>query len=131
MNWVKINGKAYDVLVTSIERNFTVLYTENTGRTLAEGSPLILDPLGTSYGHKVAFRRRKDNFKAFDDLWECISMPRSQGVEVDIVYNQTTLRYSAYCSTGTQSLKRIAKNGDVCWDELLVDFIPMYTQVEA
>lgn len=41
MNWVKINGKAYDVLVTSIERNFTVLYTENTGRTLAEGSPLI------------------------------------------------------------------------------------------
>lgn len=131
MNICTINGRIYDVYILSIERNYNILYSENTGRTLAPGAPLILDPLGTFYGHKVTFARKKNNIKEFDDLWECLSQPRTDGITVKIVYNQTTIEYDAYCSTGTQPLKRVYKDGAVMWGELTANFIPMKAQVKV
>ena len=129
MEWVVIDGKAYDVLVVDVERNFNKLYTQNTGRTLAMGAPLILDPLGTFYGHKVTFARRGKEVAAFDELWDYLSQPRFVGMDVKIIYNQSVLEYEAYSSTGMQKLNHVAKDGTVYWDAFQVNFIPMKAQV--
>ena len=129
MNWVVIEGKAYDVLDQDVERNFNILYTENTGRTLAEGAPLILDPLGTFYGHKITFARRKNNVSDFDSLWDFLSQPRVVGINIKVVYNQDVLQYDAYVSSGTQKLNHIDRNGTVYWDAMQANFIPIRAQV--
>ena len=132
MDWIVIDGKAYDVLVIDVERNFNILYTENTGRSLAEGAPLILDPLGTFYGHKVTFAKKRGHESDFDALWDYLSQPRVIGIDVKLVYNQGVLNYEAYVSNGQQKLKYIRENenGDVVhWDSFQVNFIPIKAQV--
>lgn len=126
-----INGRSYNVHILSIERNYNILYSDNTGRTLSSGAPLILDPLGTFYGHKVTFARKRDDVKEFDELWECLSQPRRDGINIKIVYNQTMIEYEAYCSSGTQPLKKVTKDGVMFWGTLTANFIPMKAQVEA
>ena len=68
MNYCVINGRSWDVIVTAIEESFSILYTENTGRTLAIGAPMTLDPLGTFFSHKVTFKRCKENVEEFDGI---------------------------------------------------------------
>ena len=34
MNYCVINGKSYDVIVTAIEESFSIIYTEDTGRSV-------------------------------------------------------------------------------------------------
>ena len=58
MNYFRINGINYEVVVTGIVENFNILYSDNTGRTLADGAPITLDPLGTFIGHKVTIKRK-------------------------------------------------------------------------
>ena len=59
MDWFKLNGKECNVIVTELSENFTILYSENSGRTLEDGAPMYLDPLGTFVGHKVKVKRRQ------------------------------------------------------------------------
>jgi hypothetical protein len=130
MNYFAIEGKEYDVIVTGIEESFSILYTENTGRTLGTGAPMTLDPLGTFFTHKVTFRRNKENYEDFDELFDFLSTPRFDGFEVEIVHNQTTLKYKAYVSQGTRKLtKIIQKIKKVLWGELDVSFVPIEAQV--
>ena len=49
MEYVKIGGKVWDVLVTEITESFSILYSENTGRTMSQGAGITLDPLGTFF----------------------------------------------------------------------------------
>ena len=62
MDYVKIDGTAYDVLVINIEESFNILYSENTGRTISTGAKMTLDPLGTFIGHNVTFKRSSTFF---------------------------------------------------------------------
>lgn len=129
MDYCKINGISYDVLVTAISENFNILYSENTGRTTGNGA-MTLDPLGTFYGHKVTFRRKKENTAEYDELFMVLSKPRYDGIEVDIAHNQETMRYRAYVSQGERALKRIdEKNQKIYWDEFSANFVPMEAQV--
>lgn len=128
--WVKIGGKAWNVRVLEIEESFNILYTEKTGRTLAPGAPMTLDPLGTFYGHKVTFARRQGAYSEFDDLYDFLSKPRYSGITVDIVHGQSTLNYKAYVSSGSRSVKQINdKSNVVLWDTFQADFVPMKAQV--
>lgn len=130
MNYCCIDGKNYDVIVKSIEESFTVLYTENTGRTIAIGAPMTLDPLGTFFSHKVVFKRSKDNFKEFDKLYDFFSIPRYGGFPIEIVHNQTTIKYEAYVSQGSRPLQRISRDFlKIFWGEMSIDFIPIKAQV--
>jgi hypothetical protein len=129
MDWVKIGGKGYDVIVTNIEESFTILYTENTGRTLSRGA-MVLDPIGTFFSHKVTFKRSKDNAEEFDKLYNYLTTPRYDGIQIEIVHNQTTLKYEAYVSQGSRKLLKIVeKIRKVFWGELSVNFIPMEAQI--
>ena len=130
MDYVKIGGKAYDVLVTEISENFNILYSENTGRTMSVGARMTLDPLGTFFGHKVTFQRKQGNEAEYDALFDYVSRPRFDGVPVEIVHNQTVLKYDAYISNGERALKRIdAKTGKVYWGEFSLNIVPMEAQV--
>lgn len=129
MDWFKINGRAYNVIVTSLEENFNVLYGENTGRTLAQGT-MVLDALGTFFGHKVEVRRRSGFEAEFDELYKLVSRPMNEGLEVEIIHCQEMAKYEAYISNGKRGLKRIdEKTGKVYWDALSLNIIPMKAQV--
>ena len=130
MDYCKIGGRSYDVLVVAIEENFNILYSENTGRTMSRGAKMTLDPLGTFYGHKVTFRRKNGKEEEYDDLFDYVSRPRYDGILVELVHNQSTLEYNAYISQGTRALKRIDEKTDkVCWDEFSLNMVPMEAQV--
>lgn len=128
MEYCKINGKAYDVLVVSIEESFSVLYSENTGRTISEGARMTLDPIGTFISHKVTFKRSRDNFADFDALFDFLTKPKTDGFPVEIAHNQTVLKYEAYVSSGSRAIQRILNN-KTFWGELSVTFTPMEAQV--
>lgn len=130
MNYCKIGGRNYNVIVTEITESFEILYSENTGRTMSRGAGMTLDPLGTFFGHKVKFQRKKGYEKEFDALYDYISRPRYGGIPVEIVHNQTTIKYNAYISKGSRALKRIdEKTNKVYWDELNLNIVAMSAQV--
>lgn len=130
MDWFKINGKAYNVLVTKLEENFNVLYGENTGRTLADGAPMVLDAIGTFFGHTVEVRRISGYEAEFDELYRLVSRPINDGFDIDIVHCQDIANYKGYISNGKRGLKRIdQKTKKVYWDALSLNIIPMKAQV--
>ena len=76
MNYCKIGEKEYNVLVMAIEENFTILYGEGTGRSVAPGARMILNPLGTFFGHKVTVKRKQGFESEFDKLFNFLAQPR-------------------------------------------------------
>ena len=128
MDYLKIGGRAYDVLVMSIEESFTILYSENTGRTLSEGAEMTLDPLGTFFSYKVGIRRKTGFEKEFDDLCDYISTPRNGGIDIEILHNQNTWNFKGYVSNGNRAVEKI-QNGKVFWGETTLNIIPMKAQV--
>ena len=130
MDYVKIGGKAYDVLVTEISENFNILYSENTGRTMSVGARMTLDPLGCFVGHKITFQRKQGKEAEYDALFDYVSRPRFDGIPVEIVHNQTVLKYDAYISNGERAVKRIdPKTGKVYWGEFALNIVPMEAQI--
>lgn len=130
MNYCVIGGKAYDVIVTAIEESFTILYSDNTGRSTGISAPMILDPLGTFFSHKVTFRRSKENVQEFDALYDFLTAPRYDGFDIEIAHKQTILKYKCYVSQGTRTLQRIAERlKKVLWGEMTIDFVPMEAQI--
>ena len=130
MEYVKIGGKVYDVLVTELSENFNILYSPNTGRTISAGARMTLDPLGTFIGHKITFRRKQGREAEYDELFDYVSKPRYDGIPVELVHNQTTISYDAYISQGERALKRIDPNsGVVYWDQFSVNIVPMEAQI--
>ena len=130
MEYVKIGGKVYDVLVTELSENFNILYSQNTGRTISAGARMTLDPLGTFIGHKITFRRERGREAEYDELFDYVSKPRYDGIPVELVHNQTTISYDAYISQGERALKRIDPNsGVVYWDQFSVNIVPMEAQI--
>lgn len=130
MNYFKINGRTFNVVVTAIEENFTILYSENTGRTESLGAEMTLDPLGTFYGHVVTVKRKKGYDRDFDNLYNLVSRPVYDGWDVEVVHNQETISYRAYISDGKRALKVIdEKNNTVHWDSLQLNIVPKKAQV--
>lgn len=129
MDYFKIDGRVYDVIVTAIDESFNILFSENTGRTMAPGAPMVLDPLGTFFGHKVTVQRKSGRELEYDDLYNKVSKGTKIGRDVEIVHNQETIKYKAYVSSGGRSLKKIGKDGKVYWGELQLNIVPLEAQV--
>jgi hypothetical protein len=129
MDVFKIDGRSYDVLVTDLEEKFNILYSENTGRTMSTGARMVLDPLGTFFGHKITVKRKPGKERDFDELYDYISRPRYDGVSVEVLHNQTMLEYDAYVSNGKRSAIRVNNSNNVYWDELQLNIVPMEAQV--
>lgn len=137
MNILIIGNDTYDVLVTSIKESFSVLYSNNTGRSLGNGAPMELDPLGTFFNYEVTVRRRQGCEDQYDALFDFVSQPSRDGVMVNIIHGQSLWKnedgtdkpFEAYISQGARSLRRIDKNGKVYWDEMTLNIVPIKAQV--
>ena len=130
MEYVKIGGIAWDVLVTEISENFNILYSENTGRTMSVGARMTLDPLGCFIGHKITFQRKQGNETEYDRFFDYVIQPRYDGISVEVVHGQSTLKYDAYMSSGERALQRIdPKTNKVYWDKFSLNIVPLEAQV--
>ena len=136
MHYFRINGRSYNVIVTSLEESFEILYTENSGRTLADGAPMTLDPIGTFFGHKVTIKRKVGFESEYDDLYLLLAKPRKVAKTEDallfeVAHLQDSIAYRAYVSNGVRALKRIdEENGKVYWGELSLNIVPIEAQVK-
>lgn len=130
MDVFKLNGKAYNVNVLELTESFSILYSDNTTRTLAPGAPLYLAPLGTFISHVITVSCKKGHEEECDSLYEFLLIPRYKGINVKVVHGQESIEYKAYVSQGERPLKRIdEKSGKVYWDKLKINIIPMKAQV--
>jgi hypothetical protein len=129
-DWLQIDGRAYDVSVLSIRESATILYSDNTGRTISAGARMTLDPLGTFIGHRITVKRKGENVKEYDRLYNYITKPRYDGMRVKAVHDQTTIDYDAYVSTAEREVQRIDDAGKkVYWKEMEINIVPMEAQV--
>ena len=135
MNYFKVDGKSYNVVVTSLEESFEILYTENSGRTLASGAPMTLDPIGTFFGHKVTIKRKNGFEEEYDELYNLLSKPRrvektEDALLFEAAHLQDSIAYRAYVSKGVRQIQRIDENlGKTYWGELSINIIPIEAQV--
>lgn len=130
MNYFEVNGKSYDVIVTNIQRSAKIMQSENAGVTIGSGAEEILDPIGTFVSYSVTVKRRKGYEKEFDELWDILTRPIYDGVFVNIVYNQSTIKFKAKFSVDAQSIERIdKKTGKVYWGEMNINIVPTKAQV--
>jgi hypothetical protein len=130
MSYFIVDGIEADAIVTSCTETANILDSENTGRSIAIGAPMILDRLGTFYGNVVTFERKADHFAAYDDLWAKLTSPTNDGYDITIVHNQSTWSYKAYCTVSDRQLERIdSDTGKVYWASFEATFTPMEAQV--
>ena len=131
MEVVRIGGRLWKVHITEITESFSILYSENTGRTMAEGT-MTLDPIGTFYNYKITFSREQGQEKEYDELFNYLAVPRYDGLEVNIIHNQALWEkpFMAYVSQGERALKRVdPKTKKVYWDKFTANIIPMKAMV--
>lgn len=129
-DWLTIDGVWYDVVVTEISENASILYSSNTGRTVAIGAPMVLDPLGTFIGHNITVKPKKSNPAAFDALFEKLIQPIYDGVYVKAVHGQKTISYQAYVSAAERAVKRIDDEKNIVyWQEMSINIVPMEAQI--
>lgn len=129
MNYVKINGIAFDVdvAISNIEESFSVLDGENAGRTMS--GRMVRDIIGSYIGHKITFFNGKGN-KGFDALWDyLVSHSIDNSVMLEAADGQATISYEAYYTSGVRTLGKVV-NGVNQWDEIEVNFISMDAQVK-
>ena len=131
MDYLKIGGRVWNVNVLAMSESFNILYGENTGRTIAPGARMVLDPLGTFYGHRITVGRKKGDTNELDKLFEYVSQPRYDGIAVEAVHGQKTITYDAYISNGERTVKRIdVENELVEYEAFEMNIIPMEAQVK-
>ena len=146
MKWFKIDGKEYSVKVFEPKESFTILYSDNTGRTLDEGAPMVLDPLGTFFNYTLTVGKIKGSEEDFENLWEYISFPRNEALQVVLPRGRKKLwettddsgnqveGFYAYVSSGKRGIKKIVEDvegnlQDVEYEAFSINFIAMKAQV--
>lgn len=133
MDYVIIDGRKWNVLVTNIEESYSILYSDNSGRTISQGAPMVLDPLGTFFNYKITFARKRYHEKEFDELFDFLSLPRYDGIDVNIIHGQQLWDkpFKAYVSSGARAVKRIDTNTKrVYWDSFTANIVPIEAQVK-
>lgn len=129
-NWFEIDGRSFNVTVTEITETGTVLYSDNTGRTIAQGAPMTLDPLGTFYNYKVTVKRKGENLDEYDSLFTFVTQPRYKGYTIKIVHNQRTWQFEGYISTAERQVSKIDDNNKkVYWKEMSLNIVAIKAQV--
>lgn len=140
MKWFKIDGKEYQVRVFEPEESFTVLYGENTGRTLDNGAPMVLDPKGTFFNYTLTVGAMRGYELDFERLWAYLSTPRNEGVRLEFPRSSRQMwrtdgevGFDAYVSTGKRKIKKIIEDvdgelKDVVYDTFAINFIAMKAQ---
>lgn len=128
--WLDIDGQRFNVTVLSIKESGTILYSDNTGRTMAVGAPMTLDPLGTFYNYTITVKRNGDDLDDYDRLYDYVMKPRYKGMTITALHNQGTQTFEAYISAAEREVNYIDDNGEnVYWKEMTLTITAMKAQV--
>ena len=119
-----VDGKKYNVLVTSLARKFQVLDGKNAERTLS--GAMIRDIIGTFYNYEITILPAVGMYGDYDALYEVLSAPQDSH-RIVVPYAQSTLTFNAYVTAGQDNLIR-KKPGEAYWTGLSVQFIAMAPQ---
>lgn len=125
-----LDGQSYNVGVKSVNESFTVMYTENTGRTSARGAPMQLDAIGTFFSHEVTIFPRQGFETDFDSIYHKLSRPSNIPILVSIVHEQKMLNYDAYVSSGSRPVRK-KTHDKTYWGEFTFTLTPITAQVIA
>lgn len=129
-DWLDIDGQRFNVSVMSIKESGTILYSDNTGRTMAVGAPMTLDPLGTFYNYTITVKRNGDDVDDYDRLYDYVMKPRYNGMTITAPHNQGTQTFEAYISAAEREINHIDDNGEkVYWKEMSLTITAMKAQV--
>ncbi len=121
-----IDGRGYRVHVLELTRKFSVLDTENTGRTL--DGRMYREPIGTFYNYTMTVAPMGDS-EDLEKFWEVISKPQISH-NCQFPYGQSTISQHMYITSGEQTLIRSGEEGNF-WGEITVNFIAMSPKVVA
>lgn len=122
-----LDGNKYDVHVVALHRTFSVLDTDQSGRT--QDGEMYREPIGTFYNYTMTVRARTGKTEELDAFWEAISQPTASHVCV-FPYNQTTLTQRMYVTGGEQNMQYLTADA-AHWGDLTVNFIAMRPKVVA
>ena len=114
-----IDGKEYDMFVTSLERKATIKDGKNSTTTLS--GEYKRDVAGTYYDYDMEIEFRSSDAKRYDDMYEVITAPQNQPHSVTLPYGQRTITFDAYISTVNDAIKR-KRSGMTAWGGLSLEF---------
>lgn len=120
-----MDGIAYQVDVTDLTCKFSVLDTEQTGRT--QDGKLYREPIGTFYNYSMTVAAKPNHRADFDAFWEAISQPVASHI-CTFPYGQQTLSQRMYVTSGEKAL-RLLKPEFADWGAVTVNFIATEPQV--
>lgn len=123
----KLDGKTYDLWVTSLKREASVLDREDAGRTLS--GDMDRDIVGTYYNYEMTIDNSNCNAHDYDEFYEKITAPVDYH-RVLFPYGQGTLEFKAYTANASDELTLIDNDGNH-WDSLTVKFTAMSPQRRA
>lgn len=108
------------VICTGLTRKFNKLSDSSSGRT-QDGS-MHINLIGTYFNYTLTLRRPPTCSMAdWDKVWNIVSY-NEPWTQITMPYNQGTITYDAYITSGEQKLRYI-KNGKTYWDSIDLEFI--------
>ena len=122
----RLDGIAYNVSVTSLERSFSVMDTDKSGRT--QDGAMYRDIIGTFFNYTMTIAPNGSDADAMDAFWEAICKPVASHVCV-FPYGQKMLTQRMYVTSGEQDLTVISA-GKSYWGEISINFIAMGPKVK-
>ena len=120
-----MDGVRYDVNVTELKRSFSVVDTEQAGRT--QDGKMYREPIGTFYNYTMTVSRKGANDEALDAFWEAISQPVESHI-CSFPYGQKLLTQRMYVTSGQQGIQLISRSGNH-WGDITIDFVAMEPKV--
>lgn len=112
-------------VVDEPERTFQILDGKNSGRLMGDLG-MERDVKGTFYNYKMNIDSEFMTHEEYSTLYNLLSAPVASHV-IEVPFNQETLVYEAYVTSGADKLPRIDENGNH-WTGLSINFIAMKPQ---
>ena len=125
MSVFTMDGKEYNLWVTSLEREGQVTDTENSGRT--NDYAMHRDIIGTFYNYVMTVQPHGEDVEDYDAFYEQITAP-VESHDMVFPYGQETLSFKAYITSAKDKL--IIRNGKNLWgrDGVSLNFIAIEPQ---
>lgn len=120
-----IDGKEYDpndIVITQIERSFSVADGDNAGRNLAGG--MIRDIIGTYFNYKVDFSAKNSNPEVYEKLFELLASPVDYHV-LSLPFGDKTISQNMYITSGSDTLRKFQRNKNNIFTDLSINFVAM------
>ena len=117
----KIDGLVFDVTVKKFGRNFNVLDTKNTNRTL--DGVMHRDVIGTYYNYSLELETSNLNYEQYNQLYEIISSP-DESHDVSFPYANSFYNFKAYITNGSDEVVKITDDW-ILWGNLKFNIIAM------